>query len=82
MDHDNPTRIVQLGEVAESLGISERSARRGVERGDIPSFQVNGRSFVPRPSWESILRGDRVMPGRGRVAVEACSAAAATGATA
>ena len=66
--------LVTMAEVGERLGVSIRSAYRAVAQGDVPTFRIGRRWFVPREAFEALLRGDRVMPGRGRPAVEAAGA--------
>ena len=78
MNYDNPTDFVSWEEIGARLKKSTRSSYRAAERGDIPSFRIGNRWYIPRESFEALLRGDRVMPGRGRAAVGAHSAAAAT----
>ncbi len=69
--------LVPISEVGDRLGISLRAAYRASARGDVPSFRVGRRWFVPRKSFDSLLRGDRVMAGRGCPAVTANSEVAA-----
>ncbi len=53
------SEFVSMSEVGERLDKSERSAYRAVKRGEIPSFRVGRRWFVPRQSFESLMSGDR-----------------------
>jgi len=47
--------VITVAEVADVLGLSRRSAYRGVEDGSIPSVRIAGRIYVPVPRLRAML---------------------------
>lgn len=50
------SRMLTLGEVAHRLRVSERTARRYLERKLIPFTRISGRVLVPETALEQLLR--------------------------
>ena len=57
---------LKLSEVAQRLGVSEKTARRYVRAGTLPSVFIGGAYRVSEDDLEEYVRRARVQPGVGR----------------
>lgn len=55
---------LKLPEVARRLDVSEKTARRYVKTGALPSVFIGGAYRVSEPDLEEFLEGARVEPGK------------------
>ena len=51
------SELVSIAEIASRLECSRSSAYRGCARGEIASFRIGGRVFVPREPFERMMAG-------------------------
>jgi excisionase family DNA binding protein len=49
--------FLTTGQVAERIGLCERSVRRGIVRGEIPGYRVGKRYLVPALAFDEYLHG-------------------------
>lgn len=55
---DAPRDAYSCGEVAARLGTTRRQIARSIERGEMRSFRLGGRVFIPAAELERLLVAD------------------------